>query len=76
MADIRGRQEVDPGRILAAAPDRPDDRAKNLFRPATNLPCYNFMTTVADIRAIPEHIDRTFARLLGGFQALPAPAAQ
>lgn len=31
---------------------------------------HNFMTTVADIRTIPEHIDQTFERLLDDFQAL------
>jgi ATP adenylyltransferase len=35
---------------------------------------HNFMTTVADIRTIPEHIDLTFGRLLDDFQALPAAA--
>ncbi|MEN8188258.1 MAG: HIT domain-containing protein [Thermodesulfobacteriota bacterium] len=29
---------------------------------------HNFMTVVADIRTIPEHIDKTFARLLPEFQ--------
>lgn len=31
---------------------------------------HNFMTVVADIRTIPEHIDRTFDTLLPAFQEL------
>lgn len=31
---------------------------------------HNFMTVVADIRTIPEHIDRTFDKLLPDFQEL------
>lgn len=35
---------------------------------------HNFLTVCAEIRTIPEHIDRTFERLLPDFQALiPAP---
>jgi ATP adenylyltransferase len=30
---------------------------------------HNFMTTLADVRTIPEHIDRTFDTLLPDFQA-------
>jgi ATP adenylyltransferase len=37
---------------------------------------HNFMTTVGDIRTIPEHIDQTFARLLDDFQAITKPEAQ
>ena len=36
---------------------------------------HNFMTTVADIRTIPEHIDQTFSRLLDDFQNLLDPQA-
>lgn len=31
---------------------------------------HNYMTVVADIRTIPEHIDKTFDKLLPDFQAL------
>jgi len=31
---------------------------------------HNFMTTVAEIRTIPEHIEQTFNRLLDDFQSL------
>jgi ATP adenylyltransferase len=33
---------------------------------------HNFMTVCAEVRTIPEHIDRTFARLCPDFQALIA----
>ena len=36
---------------------------------------HNFMTTIADIRTIPEHIDQTFSRLLDDFQNLLDPQA-
>lgn len=36
---------------------------------------HNFMTTVGEIRTVPEHIDQTFARLLDDFQALIKPEA-
>ena len=31
---------------------------------------HNFMTPLAEVRTIPEHLDSTFARLLGDFQEL------
>ena len=31
---------------------------------------HNFMTVLADVRTIPEHIEATFERLLPGFQSL------
>lgn len=37
---------------------------------------HNFMSTVAEIRVIPEHIERTFDRLLDDFQALIAREGQ
>ena len=36
---------------------------------------HNFMTTVSEIRTIPEHIDQTFNRLLDDFQSLIDPQA-
>lgn len=36
---------------------------------------HNFMTTVSEIRTIPEHIDQTFSRLLDDFQSLIDPQA-
>ena len=35
---------------------------------------HNFMTTVAEIRTIPEHIDQSFDRLLNDFQAISEQA--
>ena len=32
---------------------------------------HNFITVIADIRTIPEHIDNTYDKLLPDFQALP-----
>lgn len=32
---------------------------------------HNFMTVLAEARVIPEHLERTFDRLLSDFQALP-----
>jgi len=32
---------------------------------------HNFMTPLAEVRTIPEHLDRTFDRLFDDFQALP-----
>ncbi len=34
---------------------------------------HNFITVVADIRTIPEHIDATFDKLLPGFACLRKP---
>ena len=34
---------------------------------------HNFMTVLAEVRTIPEHIDNTFARLLPDFQAIDRP---
>jgi len=34
---------------------------------------HNFMTVLAEVRTIPEHIEATFDRLLPSFQALGAP---
>lgn len=36
---------------------------------------HNFMTVLAEVRSIPEHIDATFGRLLPDFQALRAGGA-
>jgi len=30
---------------------------------------HNYMTVLAEVRTIPEHLDRTFAKLLPYFQA-------
>ena len=37
---------------------------------------HNFMTVVADIRTIPEHISLTFDRLLDDFQTILKPPAE
>jgi ATP adenylyltransferase len=36
---------------------------------------HNFMTVCADIRTIPQHIERTFDLLLPDFRNLPPPLA-